>query len=536
MIVLRDYQTACVAAIWSNMDKHIVACLPTGAGKTPCVAELIRRILEYHPDTHILLLTHKRELIRQNAKHLGEHLPMHIEIGIFCAGLRSKELKRVTIASVQSIVNAKFLPPFEIIIVDEVHLVPKKDSGQYRKVFSRFPDARIIGVTATPYRMDGGLLHKGEDRLFKDLVYEAKTGDLIEQGWLSPIKAKQTSVEADLNGVHTQRGEFKTDEMIAAMDHDEITKAAVSDVVNLASDRKSILVFCAGVEQAGKVLNEFVRCGIGSVSIVTQKTGMHDRDERTEAFKAGALRVLVNVGCFTTGFDAPNVDCIVLLRATQSPGLYVQMIGRGLRKSEGKEFCRLLDYGGNIERHGPIDYITAHRATSGTGPAPVKTCPQCGEIICAGFKDCPECGFVFPKNDAKKQEHGTEASDRDPVKGTVITDHAVISVKYSIHSKEGKPDSMRVTYQVGLFKDVSEWICVEHGGFAQSKAQSWFARRGVFPMPRTAEDAVDAAMGCPVPGRISVKDGKFPEIIRYDFSVKPERDNAVEPEDDECPF
>lgn len=528
-MILRDYQKACVDAIWANMDKHIVASLPTGSGKTPVIAELVRRCLEF-PGTHILILTHKRELIRQNAKTLGEHLPISVDIGIYCAGLRSKEFRQVTVASVQSIIRADDLPKFEIIFVDEAHLVPKNETGQYHDLFAFLPDARIVGLTATPYRMDGGLLHEGKDRLFGTLVYEAKTGDLIKSGWLSPIRARAVASHADLAGVHLRGGEYKSDEMIAAMDHSEITNAAVRDVLAHAADRKSVLVFCAGVEHARHVEDTFRKAGIASIATVTQETSMRDRDDATARFRDGSLRMLLNVGVYTTGFDAPNVDCIVLLRATKSPGLYVQMLGRGLRKCDNKKDCLLLDYGGNIELHGPLDMITSKNTKKGDGEPVVKTCPECASIISAGYAACPECGFVFPKQEKEEPKHGIVASMLDPIAATIIRTLEVSDVDYCYHmGKDGKPDSMRVDYYIGLWDIISEWVCPLHQGFPRQKAQEWFARRGIVPMPKTIEECIRAANSAVYPGTIMVrKNGKYNEVISVSNWKRPaiqEREN-----------
>lgn len=514
MMTLRKYQIECVDAIWRNLDKHCVASLPTGSGKTPCIAELIRRFLEY-PGTHILLLTHKRELIRQNYDTLVKHLPFTVDVGIYCAGLRSKELKQVTIASVQSMVNAKDVPDFEIIIIDEAHLCPHESDGQYHEVFARFPKARIIGVTATPFRLKGGMLHKGKHKLFDALVYEAKTSKLIDEGWLSPIRAISTSDHADMSDVHIRCGDYKPEEMTAAMDQAKITKAAVCDVMLHAADRKSILVFCAGVEHARHVQDEFLSAGETSIATVTQETSMYDRDDCITRFKDRTLRIMVNVGVFTTGFDAPGVDCVVLLRATQSPGLYIQIIGRGLRKAEGKKECLLLDYGENISRFGPIDMITCDTVEEGKGAPPTKPCPQCSTIIFAGLATCPQCGYVFPKEEKETIKHGTKASDIDPIRPTVITTFDVHEVEYSYHKgKKGKPDSMRVSYYTGICDIVSEWVCLMHQGFAKQKAQAWFARRGISPMPKTIEEAIEAAKKAVFPGKITTrKNGKYDEII-----------------------
>jgi DNA repair protein RadD len=372
--------------------------------------------------------------------------------------------------------------------------------------------------------MDGGLLHKGDEKLFDALVYEAKTGVLIQAGWLSPIRARAVSEHADLESVHIRMGDFKNDEMIAAMDHSEITEAAVKDVLDHAADRKSILVFAAGVEHAKHIEQAFRRVGQTSITTVTQETSMYDRDEATKTFKAKTLRILVNVGVYTTGFDAPNVDCIVLLRATKSPGLYVQMLGRGLRKTEGKTDCLLLDYGNNIETHGPLDMITADSKPKGEGEPVVKTCPGCATIVSAGFKACPHCGFIFPREERDAPKHGTRASDRDPVSAAVIRTLDIRDVDYARHQgHNGKPDSMVVSYYTNIYERVREWVCVEHEGFARQKAAMWFARRGILVPPKTVDEAIDAAQRALWPAKITVrKDGKYDTILSYSDWKEPE--------------
>jgi DNA repair protein RadD len=227
--------------------------------------------------------------------------------------------------------------------------------------------------------------------------------------------------------------------------------------------------------------------------------------------------VLINCMVLLTGFDAPNVDCICLLRATASPGCYVQAVGRGLRICEGKADCLLLDYGGNVERHGPLDSITADRIEAGTGAAPTKTCPTCESIIAAGFGVCPHCGQIFQMEQRELPELATKASTRDPIKGTVISEYDVLDVAYYHHQKPGGKPSMRVEYRVGIGSWVKEWVCPEHGGYAAEKASAWFARRGVI-MPKTVNHALDITQSYAVPKKIRVKnDGKYNEVIGYGF-------------------
>lgn len=528
--MLREYQSEALQAIWDNLDKHIAAALPTGSGKSHVIADLSRKALQEYPGTRVLVVAHVKELLEQNAEKIRLHWP-EAPIGIYCAGLGSREVNAITVASIQSIYDlGDALGKFDLIIVDEAHRIPHGDCGMYHTLFRSQPDARIVGLTATPYRLGGGLIHQGEDALFDELVCEVKTADLVEQGYLAPIRSRRGSQEADLDGVHTRGGEFVADEMAEAFDQEQLTAAVVQDILKHAAGRTSIMVFCCSVEHCHHVARALRAAGEASVRVVTGETPSWERADTIAAFKSRACRILVNCDVLTTGFDAPNTDCIVLLRATKSPGLYVQIVGRGLRKAEGKTDCLLLDYGGNVERHGPIDSVTAKRVENGEEPPPMKVCPNCGDMIPAASITCPNCKHVFPTFvEPRKLSHGLEATTADPL-APIVARCRVLDVRYSRHQKEGKPDSLRVTYRVSyagakltLFQkfslpdSVSEWVCFEHPGFARMKASDWASRRGVFPSPRTIAEALQAPFD--VPTHLTVrKSGRYPEIIHHEFS------------------
>jgi len=515
-MTLRPYQLEAVEAIWANMVDHVYASLPTGSGKSHVLAEICRRALEFE-GTRIVVLCPSKELIEQNAEKIKAVLPW-TDVAIYCAGLREKRIGTVTVASVQSLYNIKdIMPDIDLFVVDEAHLVPHDEVGRYRGIFAAKWDARVIGLTATPYRMRGGLLHQGEDALFVRLVHECKTSDLIDQGYLSPVRAREGKGKADTSNLHIRAGEFMSSEMTAAFDRNDLTSAAVADIMVNAFDRDSIMVFCCSIAHCEHVAAAFRSKGEHSVRVLTGQTNHHDRREMISDFKSKRIRVLVNCQVLTTGFDAPNVDCIALLRATASPGLYVQIVGRGLRVAPGKKDCLLLDYGENVARHGPLDLITAERIEKGEGAAPTKTCPDCESIIFAGFTVCPHCGHIFQVEQQEFPALTTKASARDPIKGVLVESYEVSDVDYYRHQKPGKPPSLRVEYRVGIGRYIKEWVCVEHEGYARQKASAWFARRGV-PMPSTVDCALAVSTQLVKPKSIKVKnDGKYNEVISYAF-------------------
>jgi DNA repair protein RadD len=513
---LRPYQQAAVDAVWAQIHRHCYASLPTGSGKSHVIAELCRRALEY-PETRVVVLAHVRELIEQNAEKIAAALP-NTDVAIYCAGLREKRIGVVTVASVQSLARIKdTLPSIDLFIVDEAHRIPHGDIGQYRALFAAQPEAKVIGMTATPYRLKGGLLHEGDDALFDLLAYECKTGDLIDEGWLSPVKARSGSAHADTSGLHVRGGEFITTELIDAFDRATLTASAVDDVVNLAHGRNSIMVFCCSVAHCFKVRNELMRRGIASVAVITGETDSQTRADTIKAFKGRTLRVLVNCDVLTTGFDAPNVDCIVMLRATKSPGLYVQILGRGLRKAEGKTDCLFLDYGQNVERHGCVDWITAKRVQSGDGDAPVKTCPECEAYVMAGKRICPHCGYVWPEREIEATLTN-RAGSLDPIRGAVrVEKKDVQEVRYYAVRKSDKPPMLRVEYRTSWTEYYQKFVCLEHNNGARHFAEQWFARHGMIA-PNTVDEAMRNVNTLPKPKTITVKlGGKWPEVINYEF-------------------
>ena len=250
----------------------------------------------------------------------------------------------------------------------------------------------------------------------------------------------------------------------------------------------------------------------------------------------------------TTGFDAPNIDCVAMLRPTLSPGLYYQMVGRGCQLHPGKKDCLVLDYGGNILRHGPIDTIQVRQpSTKQTGSAgPAKECPECRSVISAGYAVCPDCGYEFPPPEPPK--HDANASNAGILSGQVTdTEFDVLDVAYSVHTKRGAaddaPETMRVEYRVGLDYWVSEWVCFEHTGFARRKAEQWWRQRSPDPIPNTAEEAVAIAEagGVAHSESITVRSTvgeKFDRIIGYKLGPLPEPvvSGSGDVEDSEIPF
>ena len=486
-------------------------------GKSLVLAQIAKDSVEKW-NGRVLILAHVKELLEQNADKIRKLCP-ELKIGIYSAGLRSRDTtEQVIVAGIQSVYNkACELDAFDLVIVDEAHLISSEGDGMYRTFLADMkvinPHVRVIGLTATPFRLKGGLICKPEN-ILNEICYEAGLKEMIQQGYLSPLISRAGRAEANLANLHIRGGEFISDEVAAAMDNDALVTSACREIVELTRDRKSVLIFTASVDHCKHVAEKIQAFSGKECAIVTGDTSPAERAEIIARFKGEfipadlfgtpkpPLKFLANVNVLTCGFDAPNTDCVVMLRPTNSPGLLIQCAGRGTRLSPetGKTNCLFLDYGGNILRHGPLDMIKVKEPGSGKGgDAPAKKCPQCLALIHAGYTACPECGYVFPPKESNDKMTQT-ASSAGVISGQVdYTDYEVLDVYYCVHEKRGAdpdaPKTMRVDYQVGFNEFKSEWVCPEHTGYARGKFEKWWHERAALgcPMPRSAREAVSLA-------------------------------------------
>jgi DNA repair protein RadD len=522
---LREYQTDAIQSIydWFGAGKNApLIVTPTGSGKSVILAEFIRRACSEYHDTQILVVTHVKELVEQDAKAIKRVWP-HAPVGIYSAGLGKRQLKPVTVASIQSIYNkTQFHGRFDLIIIDEAHLIPHKSDGMYRKLLDAClaanPYTKLIGLTATPYRLDSGVLHEGDGALFDGISYEANVADLIGQGFLSNLTSKHGD-DVDLEGVRTVGGEYNLGQLGERMSAIKLVEHHAELIVQRCAQREAWLIFCVTVEHASQMAAALGRRGIAS-SYVSGEMSNTERDEQIRRFKSGELRALVNCSILTTGFDHPATDAVVMLRPTLSPGLYVQMVGRGLRLHEGKTDCLVLDFGGNVRRHGFIDQVIPPRKgkKGPPGEAPVKTCPTCSSHVPIMSQTCPECGFKFPviEREAEKVHHvgAILSTEVPPVEMTVT------NVEYMRHHGKSGVDTLRVTYYCGI-RSVSEYVCLEHQGYARSKAVAWWNKRCDLPAPILINQALLMKDELARPAKILVNFAtKYPEIKGYTFEIE----------------
>jgi DNA repair protein RadD len=497
---LRPYQTEAVAAVYEHLrerDDHPCVVIPTAGGKTPVMATICRDAVQQW-NGRVLIVAHVKELLEQAADKLHAMAPdLWNRIGVYSAGLRCRDTEHpIIVAGIQSVYRrAAELDRFDLILIDEAHMLPPDGEGMYRTFLSEArvvnPNVRLIGLTATPYRMTTGMICAPEN-LLNHVCYEVGVRELIVQGYLCPLKTKAGRRKVDTSGLHVRGGEFIAGEVEALMDDDSLVRSACHEIVDQTQDRHSVLIFAAGVQHAQHVQRVLGEMG-HECGFVCGDTLPFERAETLKRFKDGDLKYLVNVNVLTTGFDAPNIDCVALLRPTNSPGLYYQMVGRGFRLDPSKKNCLVLDFGGNILRHGPVDALEITDRSSGNGEAPAKECPQCRAVIHAAYSLCPECGYEFPP--PEREQHDHEASTAGILSGEVTdTEYEVQNVYYSVHAKrgapEGAPKTMRVEYRIGWKQYQSEWICFEHAGWARAKAEAWWKKRSDEPVPESSRQAV----------------------------------------------
>ncbi|MCL9781932.1 DEAD/DEAH box helicase [Vibrio sp. S4M6] len=388
MYTLRPYQAESVKAVIHYFRKHstpAVIVLPTGAGKSLVIAELARLA-----KGRVLVLAHVKELVEQNhAKYEGYGL----KGAIFSAGLGRKETnQQVVFASVQSVARnlEEFKNQYSLLVIDECHRVPDNKNSSYQKVITHLsehnPGIKILGLTATPYRLGMGWIYQyhtrgqvrtEEPRFFRDCIFELPINYLLDEGFLTPAKLIDAPVLSydfsQLKPANT--GRFKEAELDMVIEQSKrATPQIIGQVLQMANNRKGIMIFAATVRHAQEI---YALLPEHQSDIVIGDTPTPERDDIIQRFKSQELKYLVNVSVLTTGFDAPHVDLIAILRPTESVSLYQQIVGRGLRLSPGKTECLVLDYAGN-------NYDLYQPEVGEPKPDPDS------EIVTV---PCPACGF-----------------------------------------------------------------------------------------------------------------------------------------------
>lgn len=524
-MILRDYQQEAVDSIFKYWEQgygdNPLVVAPTGSGKSLIIAEFCKRVCTEWPSVRIACVTDSKELIEQNEKELRSHYP-DASTGVYSAGIGRRQTQaQITFAGIQSVFDkADKFGKQDIILIDECHMIGRTDATRYAKFLSDMlmanPNLVVVGLTATPYRLDSGMLHDGEDALFDGIAHVAEVKRLVDLKYLVPVVSKGGVKKIDLSGVHVRAGEYASNELAHAADDPELIRLAVAEITAYGKDRRAWLVFASGVDHAEHVAKEFQSKGIDT-KVITGDTEKVERDTTIRRFRDGRLKCLVNVGVLTKGFNAPCCDLIALLMATKSTGKYVQIVGRGMRTCDGKENCLLLDYGGNCITHGMIDEIDPVKKKNifncEPTPPPMKECPECHNVSHARVLVCEACGYVFPVT----ARHGTEAFAGAVMSNQVKPQQVVVAGMWvSRHKKPGKPDSVKITFYTELDMEYYMWLGLDHTGYYREKSLSVVKQFG--GMAITVDEALKESEYWRKPIAISVRPrGKFFDVVAIAF-------------------
>jgi DNA repair protein RadD len=575
---LRDYQHWAEDSIFAYFEKKVgnpVVAMPTGTGKGVNLASLSIRIVTTWAGQRILMLVPTKELARQNASKFPAMNPA-VPVGICSASLHRYELGRaVTIGTIGTIINRKEdLGWLDLVFIDECHLVSDKDETQYRVLIDYLlginPNLKTVGFSATPYRLGLGMITQGG--LFTDVCFDATTLEafnwFIDEGYLVPVIPRPTNYRISTEGVKSSGGDFIASDLQRKVNKAEITTAVVSEALELLAGRNHVLWFATGIEHAEAIRDELESRGETAVA-VHSKSLTRDRD--LDDFQAGRARHCINFGVLTTGFDFPALDAIVMLRSTKSPGLWVQMLGRGTRPfyfagtnydltlkehrlmaiaMSTKQDCLVLDFAYNTAILGPInDPKLPKKKGVGGGDPPIKTCGRtgmppvlnivpgtsnvdkgggpngCGCWNHPSMRNCIQCGAEFTF-EVKFQPGASSApllkASKDAVvmgayEKPVVEEHKVTRVSYEIHKKEGRPDSIKVFYYCGL-RRFTHYVLPEHVGNPRRRSEDWWMRHGGGTLPESTLLARARVDSLRTPRAIKVWIKKeFPQVIDWIF-------------------
>ncbi len=542
----RDYQVYARQSIYDyfvhNPEGDPIVAMPTGTGKSIVIADFLESIFKQYPYQRVMMLTHVKELIEQNYEKLMTIWPA-APAGVYSSGIGRKDtIQPIIFGGIASVVKnmAKF-GRRDLLLIDEAHLVNPAEEGMYRQAINALkevnPHLRIIGFTATPWRLGHGKIT--EDGIFTDICCDMTGIEpfnwLIAQGYLMPLIPKRTQLTLDTEGVHKRGGEFIASELQTAVNKREITIQAIKEAIASGADRRCWLVFAAGVEHAIDIAGIMNEMGIPAVAIHGQLTKV-ERETALRDFKSGRYRAAVNNNILTTGFDHPAIDLMLILRPTSSPVLWVQILGRGTRplfapgfdittlegrlaaiEAGGKENCLVLDFAANTKSLGPInDPKIPRKKGEGGGEAPVKECPQCDTYNHASARLCAYCGHEFLIQTKLKQAASTTELVKSsmPITEVFKVDH----ITTAIHVKLGGSTSVKVAYYCGL-KFFNEYVSIDHeNGGVRKMARDWWRARSTDEPPTTTNDLLERSGTLKAPTHIRVWTNKpYPQVMAACF-------------------
>lgn len=401
-VVPRGYQVAAVAEIDARVaagSTRVLCVAPTGAGKSVVIGMVTRAAVERGEP--VVILQHRRELLDQNLdKILRAGVPRAWTGVIMGDDARRNPGARVQVASVDTLrgwVGRRGLPPARWVVIDEAH---RAAAESYQKIVRAYPGAVVLGMTATPWRLDG----KGLADHFDDAIVVTTIPELVAQGYLVPCRCFTHPQGPDLSSVSVRHGDF-AEEQLAQVMRSSLLLGNVVEQYKARAAGRAALGFAVNVEHAQDLARVCAEAGIAAVAI----HGGTDADARARALadlRAGRVQIVWNCQLFTEGTDLPEVKALILCRPTLSRALAFQMLGRGMRPAPATGFadCVVLDHAGVLPIHGhplePQDYALTATRRKGLGPAQTKNCPNCGETVALGATACA-CGYAWEREERK---------------------------------------------------------------------------------------------------------------------------------------
>lgn len=556
----REYQIGAVKAVFDYFEiksGNPIIYVAGGGGKSFIIALLIQRIFELFNNQRIVISASSQDLVSQNYAKLAGLAP-NVNMGIYSSGLGKKQpWASVVYGGIQSMYNKSHqLGCRDLLLIDECQDLSPKDEGMYMSFINDLkkinPFLKVIGFSATPWRMKGGSLIEQDNAIFTDIIYEVTQKFLTEEGYLTPLVGKSSIIQGDTSKLKAgSNNEFNMNKVESIFNNEDLMIRSLNDIDTWAKDRSNFLFFTSGIEHglnATRILNERNYNATWIDGKTNKKTV---RPQVLESFRLNGFsqrQSLVNNAVLTTGTDLPNVDCIVLWRSTASAGLYVQILSRGTRPvyapgydlstREGrlaaiangsKPNCLVLCFAGNVERFGAIDLIqipTGKNKKNNGQPkiAPQKICPKCREPQPIMTKQCA-CGYEFEFDESVKHSHtatmaAVSSFEIKPEKYTIN------NVIYKTHiSKKGNP-CLRVQYYDIFGFITSEYVAFSNS-YAKEHVEKWYSQRKPDDksvqdwfklLPKGTSQAFAMRNQFKKPKYIyAKKSGKYMEVTDYEF-------------------
>jgi len=385
---LWDYQQRAVGDVISALHRRPILVAPTGSGKTVMATALVEQL-----GLGTLWLAHRKELIDQAARRLEAH---GLVCGIIMAGYASMPLAQVQVASVQTLIR-RDKPRADLIVIDECH---HATADSYQSILDAYPDARVIGLTATPFRLDG----HGLGDLFGELVVAAYPHVLCDSGVLHQPKV-WASKSPDLRGVKVIAGDYSIGALAARTNTQELNADIVATWLKRAAGRRTV-AFAVDMAHSRAITDAFCQSGIAAEH-VDGSTPPDERDAILARLASGQTLIVSNCMVLTEGWDLPALECAIIARPTASLNLHLQMIGRVMRAAEGKDGAIVLDHAGNHHIHGLVtrrlNYSLNGEKVGHSEPLGLRRCAECGLLFELHLESCPECGWMPSAEDRRRE-------------------------------------------------------------------------------------------------------------------------------------